>query len=251
MRRPARPFTVEIKSSRRSSQTAAPIFTGLPRTAPPPQHLGSGNRQDQDNPRERSPAVQAALEEANRLFAKLKAGPVPVQSPDPRPPERVSVETDEPALTLDGPKADPPGRVQDTERRGSILPDLSRTAPASKARPPVTEQRTASRKPRRAQQKRITPPQPSGEVEEQIASDPVVTPESEPVVDETGLSDQPEVVAVQPPTAPAATLNERSAKPRRFGRALDQSWVYRAALRKAKRRGEPPPVRAAPRRKRT
>src|SRR3954451_21412602 len=108
MKRSARPFTVEIKSSRRPSQNTAPILTGLPRTAPPPQHLGSGNRQDQDSPRERSPAVQAALEEANRLFAKLKAGPVPAQSPDPRPSERVSVETDAPALTPDGPKSDPP-----------------------------------------------------------------------------------------------------------------------------------------------
>ena len=83
-----------------------------------------------------------------------------------------------------------------------------------------------------------------------MASDPVVTRQSEPVVDEPGPSDQPEVVAVQPPTTPAATPNERSAKPHRFGRALDQSWVYRAALRKAKRRGERLPLRAAPRRKR-
>src|SRR6185295_6073873 len=97
----------------------------------------------------------------------------------------------------------------------------------------------------------ITTSPPSGEVEEQIASEPVVTQPSEPVLDETGPSAQSEVVAVQPPTAPAATPNERSATPRRFGRALDQSWVYRAACRKAKRRGEPPPVRTAPRRKHT
>ena len=92
--------------------------------------------------------------------------------------------------------------------------------------------------------------QPSVEVEEQMASDPVVTRPSESVVDEAGPSDQPEVVAVQPPATPAATPNERSAKPRRFGRALDQSWVYRTACRRAQRRGEPLPVRAAPRRKR-
>jgi hypothetical protein len=249
MKRSARPFTVEIKSSRRSSQGAAPAITGMPRTAPPPQQLWSGDRQDQDSFREQSPASLAALEEANRLFAKLKAGPVPAQSPDPRPSERVLVQAEQPAF--DEPKADPPGRAQDTGRRGSILPDLSRTAPASGAPPQVTEQRTVSRKSRRAQRKRITPPQPSVEFGEQIASDPVVTPPSEPVVDETGPSAQAEVVAVQPPTAPAATPNERSATPRRFGRALDQSWVYRAACRRAQRRGEPPPGRAAPRRKRT
>src|SRR4051794_28593950 len=101
MKRSARPFTVEIKSSRRSSQTAAPILAGLPRTARPPQHLWSGNRQDQDSFRERSPASLAALEEANRLFAKLKAGPVPVQSPDPRSPEGGSVQAQQPAFKAD------------------------------------------------------------------------------------------------------------------------------------------------------
>ena len=78
-----------------------------------------------------------------------------------------------------------------------------------------------------------------------MATDLVSTRQSEPVVDETGPSDQPEVVAVQHPTTPAATPNERSAKPRRFGRALDQSWVYRAACRRAKRRGEPLPLQTA------
>src|SRR3954454_153185 len=96
MKRPARPFTVEIKSSRRSPQTAAPILAGLPRTARPPLHLWSGDRQDQDSPRERTPASLAALEEADRLFANLKAGPVPVQSPDPRLSERVSVQAEQP-----------------------------------------------------------------------------------------------------------------------------------------------------------
>src|SRR5919199_904315 len=98
MRRPARPFTVEIKSSRRSSQNAAPALTGLPRTASPPQHLWSGNRQDQDSTKDRSPASLAALDEADRLFAKLKAGPVPAQSPDPRPSERASVQAQQPAF---------------------------------------------------------------------------------------------------------------------------------------------------------
>jgi hypothetical protein len=245
MRRPARPFTVEIKSSRRSSQKSAPALIDLPRSAPPLANLWPGERQD--STKDRRPASLAALEEASRLFAKLKAGPVPAQSPGPRPSERVSVQAEQPAF--DKPKADPPGRGQEGGRRGSILPDL-RTAPASEAPPQVTEQRTASRKLRRAQRKRITPPQPSGEVEDQVASDPGVTPPSEPVLDEIGPSDQPAIVAVQHPTTPAATPNERSAKPRRFGRALDQSWVYRAACRKAKRRGEPLPTRAAPRRKR-
>src|SRR3954468_18963582 len=142
MKRSARPFTVEIKSSRKPLQKVAPALTGPPRTAPPPANLWSGERQD--STKDRSPAVLAALDEANRLFAKLKAGPVPAQSPDPRPPERVSVETDAPALTPDGPKSDPPGRGQDTGRRGSILPDL-RTAFGTEAPPPVTEQRTVSR----------------------------------------------------------------------------------------------------------
>ena len=250
MRRPARPFTVEIKSSRRSSQKSAPALTGLPRIAPPPANLWSG--EVQDTARERSSASLAAFEEANRLFAKLAAptpASVPAQRSDALSSEAADGQDDRRELMAEAAPLSP-SDGQDAGRPGSILPDLSRTAPASEARPQVPEQRTASRKPHRAERKRITPPQPSLEVEEQIASEPVVTPQSEPVLDETGLSDQPAIVAVQPPTAPAATRNERSAKPHRFGRALDQSWVYRAALRKAKRRGEPLPVRAAPRRKR-
>ena len=120
MKRSARPFTVEIKPSRRSPQNAAPILNSMSRTAPPPLHLWSSDRQGQDNLRERSPASLAALDEANRLFAKLKAGPVSAQSPDPRPPERVAVQAQQPAF--DEPKADPPGRVQDTGRRGGASP---------------------------------------------------------------------------------------------------------------------------------
>src|SRR5215212_5540519 len=158
MKRSARPFTVEIKSSRRSSPNAAPILTGMPRTTPPPQHLWSGDRQSgdrqrQDSLRERSPASLAALNEANRLFANLtkagpvlaQSGPVLAQSSDPRPSERVSVQAEQPAFKAEEPNGDPPGRGQDAGRRGSILPDL-RTAPASEAPPQVTEQRTASRK---------------------------------------------------------------------------------------------------------
>src|SRR3954453_20794214 len=104
MKRSARPFTVEIKSSRRSSQKSAPALTGMPRTAPPPQHLWTGNRRDHDSLRERSPAGQAALEEANRLFAKLKAGPVPAQSSDPRPSPVMSAAREEQhGSKVDGP----------------------------------------------------------------------------------------------------------------------------------------------------
>src|SRR4051794_8799771 len=104
MKRSARPFTVEIKSSRRSPQNAALVLTGMPRTAPPPQHLWSGDRQGQGSLRERSPASLSALDEANRLFAKL------AQSSDPRPSERVSVQAEQPAFKSDERKVDPPGR---------------------------------------------------------------------------------------------------------------------------------------------
>src|SRR5829696_627590 len=112
MKRSPRPFTVEIKSSRRSSQNAAPILTGMPRTAPP-LHLWSGDRKSQDSLRERSTASLAALDEANRLFAKLiTRTPVLAQSSDPRPSERVSVQAQQPPSRVDEPTADPSGRVQ-------------------------------------------------------------------------------------------------------------------------------------------
>jgi hypothetical protein len=252
MKRQARPFTVEIKSSRKPVQKLAPVLTGMARTTPSSLKLWPGDRPGQDSIRERGPASLTALDEANRLFGKLLSparAPVLGQSSDPLSSERALVQIEQPAFKVDDAKADPPGRVQEAERRGSILPDLRRAALESGAPPQITEQRSASPKPHRPGRKKITTSLPRVEVEEQVASDHVSAPQSEPVVGGTGLPHQAEGVAVQQPAAPVTILDVSSAQPRRSGRALDQSWVFRVACRKAKRRGEPLPLRAAQRRK--
>src|SRR5215210_1439770 len=132
MKRQTRPFTVEIKHSRRSPQNAGPVLTGMARTAPSPLRLWPGDRPDQDSIRERDPASLTALDEANRLFGKLLSparAPVLGQSSDRLSSERASVQIEQPAFKSDASKAHPPGRVQEAEWRGSILPDLRRAAP--------------------------------------------------------------------------------------------------------------------------
>src|SRR3954449_5373976 len=151
MRRPARPFTVEIKSSRRSSQKSASALTVLPRTAPSPPILWSG--EVQDSLRERNRASLAAFEEANRLFAKLTAptpASVPAQRSDALSSEAADGQDDRRELMA---KAAPlsPSDGQDAGRPGSLLPDLRGTALELGAPPQDTDQRSAprNRRPRR------------------------------------------------------------------------------------------------------
>src|SRR4051794_14614064 len=105
MKRQTRPFTVEIKHSRRSPQNASPVLTGMARTAPSPLRLWPGDRSGQDSVRERDPASLTALDEANRLFGKLLSparAPVLGQSSDPPlSSERASVQTEQPAFKSD------------------------------------------------------------------------------------------------------------------------------------------------------
>src|SRR3954447_21100458 len=125
MRRPARPFTVEIKSSRRSSQKSASALTGLPRTAPSPPILWSG--EVQDSLRERNRASLAAFEEANRLFAKLTAPTpvsVPAQRSDALSSEAADGQDDRRELMAEAAPLSPPD-VLDSGRPGSLRPDLS------------------------------------------------------------------------------------------------------------------------------
>jgi len=251
MRRPARPFTVEIKSSRRSSQNAASALTGMPRTAPPPANFSPG--EVRDTARERSPASLAALEEANRLFAKL-AAPTPVsvsaQRSDAFPSEAARGQDEQHGSMTVAASAEPLPAAHDACPPSSLLPNLSVTALELGAPPRDTDQPSAprNRHPRREASKDA---QPRHRPEAQDGSALAVARESEPAVEEIGLSDQSEAAAVNQSAARASTPAARSSRQPRSLRALDQSWAYRAACRKAKRRGKPLPLRAAPRRKRT
>src|SRR3954451_16430845 len=125
MRRPARPFTVEIRSNRKPFQKAAPTLIDLPRTAPPPANLWSG--EVRDTARERGSASLAAFEEANRVFAKLDAptpASVPAQRSDALTSKAAGGQHDRRELTAEAAPLSP-SDGQSARRPGSILPDLS------------------------------------------------------------------------------------------------------------------------------
>src|SRR3954471_20357960 len=81
MRRPPRPFTVEIKSSRRpaSSRTPVPALVDRSRTEPLFQDLLL--RGNQEAGQDRRPAQEAARSEAHQVFRRLAdSTPGPVQA---------------------------------------------------------------------------------------------------------------------------------------------------------------------------
>src|SRR3954467_3402454 len=71
MRRPTRPFTVEIKSSRRpvSIRKPVPTLVDRPRTEPLPRDLLLGD--PWTTVQDRRPAQEAALSEAHSVFSRL------------------------------------------------------------------------------------------------------------------------------------------------------------------------------------
>src|SRR3954452_10059874 len=84
MRRPTRPFTVKIKSSRRpaSIRTPAPALVDPPRAEPLPRDLLLGD--PWTTVQDRRPAQEAALTEPHSVFSRLAIsalGPVQTAAP--------------------------------------------------------------------------------------------------------------------------------------------------------------------------
>ena len=252
MKRQTRPFTVEIKSSRKPAQKAAPVLTRITQPASTPPNLWSGDHLE--GVRDRAPTSLTAMDEANRIFAKLVTpAPVPAQSPEPFPPERTDALREHRASPADEVKGQPPRGVQSKEQQGGILPDLvAQTSHGNGLQPQDSNQHSVPGSPNSSQQrgqwKGSTNAQPQGIGEEKVSFDRASTTPSEPVVDTISAPDQPEAAA-QESAAPIVMPRTSPAQQRRSARALDQSWAYRAACRKAKRRGEPVPMRSAVRRK--
>jgi len=249
MKRQTRPFAVEIKSSRRPTPKAAPVLTDPLRIAAAPPDLGSNDPWAED--RARNPASRAALDEAHRVFAELTSpAPIRPQRSDPLR-SGTAVAPDEPfSVTTDEPSVESSRAGHRAGRRGSVLPDLraTRPSPESAARPQEADQRSAPRNQPHPQRTKTSAPQPGGLLHEQVSSEHHSALPSEPAVDAISLSDHPETGSALQPAAPAVSSIARSGKPRAV-RTLDQSWAYRAACRKAARRGKPLPSRAAQRRK--
>ena len=138
MRRPPRPFTVEIKSSRRPARIrkATPTLVDRPRAEPLFQDLLRGVlKVGQD----RRPAQGAALSEADSVFSALAtsaAGPV-------QPASLLTVAQEDPEVEAFSPEQ--PGRAERgaEPRQARVLPDLLSLSRASEPLSPAAEKRSA------------------------------------------------------------------------------------------------------------
>lgn len=248
MRRPPRPFTVEIKSSRRPPgiRTPAPAPVDPPRAEPLFQDLLL--RDIRKVGQDRRPAQEAALSEAHQVFRTLGVStPGPVQAAGLHAIAQQGPEVE--VVALEQPRA--AGRGAEP-RQARVLPDLLSLSGAGAPLSPEAEKRSAPHSPK--VQERVEPEaaemslglnetarldadhEHSGptEMEALTSCDP-----SERTAAEHGdlpASPSPEVI----------TSSEfGSSRQGRHSREVCSGWMYRAACRKAKRRGEPRPQRIA------
>jgi hypothetical protein len=248
MKRQSRPFTVEIKSSRKPAQKPAPDLTGPPRTASVPSDLWSGDLWERAT--NRGPASAEALEEANRLFSKLSTpAPVLTQDVDVLPSVPAEAEGRDDGSGLSEASDERVPEIQSAGQRDNIAPNLLvQDKLESGAQPQNLEPRPAHNQ-RRPQRTKTSDAQPRSLGAESVALDQGPPPQSEPVVDVISPLDRSEVVVEEEPAAAVSAMGASLAKQRRSARAFGQSWAHRAACRKAKRRGKPLPLRSAVRQK--
>src|SRR3954471_22975021 len=209
MRRQTRPFTVEIKNSRKpaSIRKRVPTLADRPRTDPTPVPAQS--------------------------FAPLRFAP---QGPEGE------------AVALEQPQT---GKRGEETRQARILPDLLSPSHTGGLLSPETEKHSARRrKPQRPKPQERVEVQP----ERSPGGDHVALLDSdherrEPAeVESPAMPDMPDMVAVQQGAIPLSPSPEvRSTEQGRRSREVGPGWAYRAACRKAKRRGEPLPLRAGAR----
>ena len=213
-----RPFTVEIRSSRKNSRDGLPIFpvTRLRSSALSDQWLDDHREHGTDRDRN---GLRTVMPEANLLHTPTLVRPLSFDQPTP---EHIKAPEE-----------------QNGSRLGRILPSLTPWMPSPEGpQPQDSHQRSAPRRPRRPRQ---TPePQKSVTVTLQDHSKQVSNVTSEPAFDQVRPS-FPEVIAAIAEPVTRVTSHQRSLL-RRSGRALERSWSYRIECRKAERRGNPHPA---------
>ncbi len=248
MRRPPRPFTVEIKSSRRSASIRMPVpaLVDRPRTEPPFRDLLL--RDNQEAGQDRRPAQEVALSEAHQVFRTLGVStPGPVQAAGlhavaQQGPEGEVVAPEQPRAAGRG--AEP--------RQARVLPDLLSLSRAGAPFSPEAEKRLAPHNPK--VQERVEPEDAEmslgfnetarldaghedgehAEMEAPASCDPLERTAAEQGDLPASPRPRPEVIA-------SSELG--SSRQGRHSREVCPGWMYRAACRKAKRRGEPLPQR--------
>src|SRR3954462_473680 len=142
MRRPTRPFTVEIKSSRSpvSIRKPVPTLVDRPRTEPLPRDLLLGD--PWTTVQDRRPAQEAALSEAHSVFSRFAIsapGPAETSAPLRVEPRRLEHE----AI---GPEQPRRAERRAEARPARILPDLLTLARAGEPPSPEAEKRSAPRR---------------------------------------------------------------------------------------------------------
>src|SRR5215213_408087 len=131
MRRPPRPFTVEIKSSCRpaNSRTLAPALVDRSRTEPLFQDLLL--RGNQEAGQDRRPAQEAARSEAHQVLRLASSVPGPVQTADRPTLAQDNLEGKAAPLRSAAARLEP--------RQGRVLPDLLSLSPAGAPLSPEAE----------------------------------------------------------------------------------------------------------------
>src|SRR5215212_4241754 len=248
MRRPPRPFTVEIKSSRRpaSIRTPAPALVDPPRAESLFQDLQL--RDTRKVGQDRRPAQEAALSEAHQVFRRLaSSAPDPVQTAD-----LLTVAQDNLVVEAVAPEPLRSAAPRSEPRQGRVLPDLLSLSRAAEPLSPKAEARSAPH---------------SAKVQERVGPEAAATSPSlnraSPLGADHEHSKPAEMEALTSPDPLERTAAEQGGLPTspspevitsselgssrlgRHSREVCPGWMYRAACRKAKRRGEPLPRRVA------
>src|SRR5215211_3565148 len=245
-----RPFTAEIRNSRRPMRTrsASSTLADRPRAEHVSQnsHLGDTRVSVQD----RSPAQETAFSEAHRLFSRLTdPAPAPAQSPG-----TLKIAPQGAAGEVVAPEQGRTAERGEEPRQARILPDLLSPSLTGVPLSGRTEKRSSPR------------PKPHGpKTQERVEGQPKGSPgldhvglldagheHSEPVemgrparFDPLAMAAAEQGAMPPGPTSEVMTSPEGgSPRPGRRSRAVCPGWAYRAACRKAKRRGEPLPLRA-------
>ena len=246
MKRPPRPFTVEIKSSRRpaNSRTLAPALVDRPRTEPLFQDLLL--RDSQHAGQERRPAQGAALSEAYQLFRRLGVStPGSAQAAD-----RLTLAQDnlEGKAAAREPLRSATARLE--PRPGRVLPDLLSLSPAGAPLSPEAEKHSAPRSPKVRERVK---PEGAETLRDRDQAYPLdADHERRERIEMEALTppDPPERAAAEQGRLPTSSSPEittsselGSSRPDRHSREVWPGWMYRAACRKAKRRGKALPQR--------
>ena len=250
MRPQTRPFTVEIKNSRRpiSARSAASTLADRPRAERLSQNLDLEDTRV--SVQDRSPAQETAFSEAHRLFSKLTdPAPAPAQGSGPLKVAPQGAEGEAVA-----PEQDRTAERGEELWQARILPDLLSPSLPDVPLSGRTEKRSsARRKPHGPKtQERVEPATEKLPGRDQVLLLDADPDHSEPAeVERPALSDPLEIVAVEQGAMPLSPSPEIMTPPERGssrqGRRLREvcpGWVYRAACRQAKRQGKPLPQHA-------